>query len=212
MRGLIQKDFCLLLQRSRVLLVLIGVGVLMGFSTDGSFVIGYMTMLFAILTIGTISYDEFDNGYPFLLTLPITRKTYVIGKYIFCLLGDLIGWVISVVIFIGCTMAKGGLPLPVQIMESLAFIPVFLLITAIMLPMQLKFGAEKSRVMIAVFGGGVFALGYIGKSFLPANFEIPAFLLEMSDLTAMVIFLIFGLAALFISYLCSLHIMEHKEF
>lgn len=177
MRGLIQKDVCLLLQRSRVLLVLIGVGILMGFSTDGSFVIGYMTMLCAILTISTISYDEFDNGYPFLLTLPITRKTYVIGKYIFCLLGDLIGWVLSVLIFAGCTIVKGGLQLPVQIMESLAFIPVFLLITAIMLPLQLKFGAEKSRVMIAILGGGAFALGYIGKSFLPANFEIPAFLL-----------------------------------
>lgn len=212
MRGLMQKDVCLLLQRSRVLLVLIGVGILMGFSTDGSFVIGYMTMLCAILTIGTISYDEFDNGYPFLLTLPITRKTYVIGKYIFCLLGDLIGWALSVVIFAGCTIAKGSGLLAIQIMETVAFIPVFVIITAIMLPLQLKFGAEKSRVMIAILGGGAFALGYIGKRFLPANFELPAFLLEMSDLTAMVIFIIFGLAALLISYLCSLHIMEHKEF
>ena len=212
MRGLMQKDVCLLLQRSRVLLVLIGVGILMGFSTDGSFVIGYMTMLCAILTIGTISYDEFDNGYPFLLTLPITRKTYVIGKYIFCLLGDLIGWALSVVIFAGCTMAKGSGLFTIQIMETVAFIPVFVIITAIMLPLQLKFGAEKSRVMIAILGGGAFALGYIGKRFLPANFELPAFLLEMSDLTAMVIFIIFGLAALLISYLCSLHIMEHKEF
>lgn len=212
MRGLMQKDVCLLLQRSRVLLVLIGVGILMGFSTDGSFVIGYMTMLCAILTIGTISYDEFDNGYPFLLTLPITRKTYVIGKYVFCLLGDLIGWALSVVIFAGCTIAKGSGLLAIQIMETVAFIPVFVIITAIMLPLQLKFGAEKSRVMIAILGGGAFALGYIGKRFLPANFELPAFLLEMSDLTAMVIFIIFGLAALLISYLCSLHIMEHKEF
>ena len=165
MRGLMQKDVCLLLQRSRVLLVLIGVGILMGFSTDGSFVIGYMTMLCAILTIGTISYDEFDNGYPFLLTLPITRKTYVIGKYVFCLLGDLIGWALSVVIFAGCTIAKGSGLLAIQIMETVAFIPVFVIITAIMLPLQLKFGAEKSRVMIAILGGGAFALGYIGKSY-----------------------------------------------
>ena len=109
MRGLLQKDFCLLLQRSKVLLVMLGVGFLMGFSTEGtSFVIGYMTMLCAILAIGTISYDEFDNGYPFLLTLPITKKTYVYSKYVFCLLTNLVGWVISIVILMGCMGVKGS--------------------------------------------------------------------------------------------------------
>lgn len=74
MSGLMQKDICILLQRSRVLVVLIGVGAIMGFSTDGSFVIGFLTITCAILTVGTISYDEYDNGYPFLFTLPITKK------------------------------------------------------------------------------------------------------------------------------------------
>lgn len=95
MSGLIQKDMCLLLQRSKVLIVLIGIGAIMGFSTDGSFIIGFLTMTCAILTVGTISYDEFDNGYPFLFTLPITQKTYVTGKYVFCMLGGLIGWSVS---------------------------------------------------------------------------------------------------------------------
>ena len=84
MRGLLQKDLCLLVQRSRILLVMIGVGILMGFSADGSFVIGYLTMLCAILAISTISYDEFDNGNAFLFTLPISRKSYVVEKYVFC--------------------------------------------------------------------------------------------------------------------------------
>ena len=81
MLGMMQKDLCLLLQRSRAMITIVGVGILIGFSTDGSFMTGYLSMISAILAIGTISYDEFDNGYPFLMTLPITRKGYVLAKY-----------------------------------------------------------------------------------------------------------------------------------
>lgn len=212
MSGLLQKDFCILMQRSRVLVILIGVGILMGFSTDGSFVIGYLTMLCAILTVSTISYDEFDNGYPFLFTLPITKKTYVTGKFLFCLVGGLAGWAISVLIYIGCMTAKGAGFAAEQWMEALSFIPVFGLLIAIMLPMQLKFGAEKSRLVIAAVAGGIFAIGYIGKQFLPKHLKMPAFLADISDMAALAILAGISLAALIISYLSSLHIMEKKEY
>lgn len=212
MRGLLQKDLCLLMQRSRVVLVMLGVGLIMGFSTDGSFVIGYMTMLCAILAISTISYDEFDNGYPFLLTLPITKKIYVYSKFLFCLLADLAGWVISILIYVGCMIARGN-PVTVDaLLETLAFIPVFVLLTAIMLPLQLKFGAEKSRMVIALIGGGCFVLGYLGSRFMPEGLEIPGFFLQMSDFAILLLLILVSLGALLISYLCSLHIMEHKEY
>lgn len=212
MGGLLQKDICLLFQRSRVLLILIGVGILMGFSTDGSFVIGYLTMLCAILTISTISYDEYDNGYPFLFTLPITKKIYVLSKYLFCLFGGMAGWAISVVIYVGCRIVKGDSFLSDQWMEALCFIPVFGLIIAIMLPMQLKFGAEKSRLVIAAIAGGAFALGYVGKQFLPAHLKVPAFLSEISEATGMEVLVGISLAAIIVSYLSSVHIMEKKEY
>lgn len=214
MRGLLQKDFCLLLQRSRVLLVMIGVGILMCFSTDGSssFVIGYLTTLCAIVAISTISYDEFDNGYPFLLTLPITKKTYVYSKFVFCLLADMVGWGISILIYMGCMIVRGNLLTPDALLETLAFIPVFVLLTSIMLPLQLKFGAEKSRVVIALIGGGIFVLGYFGSKFMPKGPKIPEFLLKMNDLVILLLLILISLSALLISYLCSLHIMEHKEY
>lgn len=213
MRGLLQKDFCLLLQRSKVLLVMLGVGFLMGFSTEGtSFVIGYMTMLCAILAIGTISYDEFDNGYPFLLTLPITKKTYVYSKYVFCLLTNLVGWVISIVILMGCMIVKGSSVTPDAWLESLVFLPVVFLMIAIMLPLQLKFGAEKNRIVIALLGGGIFVIGYFGSRLMPEGLQVPAFILEMQDSTMLLLLSVVSLAALVISYLCSLHVMEHKEY
>lgn len=212
MGGLMQKDLCLLLQRSRVLVILIGIAAIMGSSTDGSFVIGFLTLTCAILTVGTISYDEFDNGYPFLFTLPITKKTYVIGKYIFCILGGLIGWCVSVVIFSCCTLIKGGSFSASDILDTAAFIPVLGLIVALMLPIQLKFGAEKARIAIIVIGGGIWAIGSLLMNSLPDDFQLPVSLSNLDSQTVMILLIGFCLAALAVSYLISLHIMEKKEF
>lgn len=209
MFGLMRKDLCLLLQRSRALIVMVGVGILIGFSTDGGFMIGYLTMISAILTIGTISYDEFDNGYPFLLTLPVTRRSYVTAKYLFCLLGDLVGWAAASVIYAGCCLAKGEGFGPEQLTESLAFLPVAALMTAVMLPLQLKYGAEKSRLALAILFGGILALGYVGTKLFPG---LSGSLSGVSDAAFGGALVGACIAALAVSTLCSLGIMEKKEF
>lgn len=211
MLGMMRKDLCLLLQRSRAILMMAGVGIIIGFSTDGSFMIGYLTMISAILTIGTISYDEFDNGYPFLLTLPVTRRSYVTAKYIFCFLGDLVGWAAASVIYAGCCLAKGaGLGME-QLAAALVFLPVVGLMSAVMLPLQLKYGAEKSRLALAVLFGGIGVLGALGMKLFPglpntlrAFPEISGAALGAAALGAVV-------AAVALSYWISLGIMEKKE-
>ncbi|MDD6042358.1 MAG: ABC-2 transporter permease [Eubacteriaceae bacterium] len=212
MRGLIQKDLCLVLQRSRVLVVIIGIGALMGMSTDGSFVIGFLTMICAILTVGTISYDEFDNGYPFIMTLPITRKTYVDSKYVFCLMGGLVGWIISLVIYFICMIVKGNTITISSIAETAAFIPVLVLLIALLLPMQLKYGAEKSRVVIIAVGGTAWALGYFVLSNLPNSMKPEAFFTGLSDTVITVALVVICIILLAVSYFASLHIMEKKEY
>ena len=211
MLGMMRKDLCLLLQRSRAMLMMAGVGIIIGFSTDGSFMIGYLTMISAILTIGTISYDEFDNGYPFLLTLPVTRRSYVTAKYIFCFLGDLVGWAAASVIYAGCCLAKGaGLGME-QLAAALVFLPVVGLMSAVMLPLQLKYGAEKSRLALAVLFGGIGVLGALGMKLFPglpntlrAFPEISGAALGAAALGAVVV-------AVALSYWISLGIMEKKE-
>lgn len=211
MLGLMRKDLCLLLQRSRALVIMVGVGVIIGFSTDGGFLMGYLTMISAILSIGTISYDEFDNGYPFLLTLPVTRKNYVTAKYLFCLASNLAGWAAASVIFAGCCLVKGEGFRMEQLTEALAFLPVAGLMTAVMLPLQLKYGAEKSRLALAVLFGGIGVLGALGMKLFPglpntlrAFPEISGAALGAAALGAVV-------AAVALSYWISLGIMEKKE-
>ena len=66
MKGLVIKDLRLAIQRRQTLLIYLILSVIMGMSLDAGFVIAYMTMLMGIIASGTISYDEYDNGFPFL--------------------------------------------------------------------------------------------------------------------------------------------------
>ena len=91
MRGLLEKDFRLIAQRKQTLLMYAAIALMMAMTMDSTYIIGYTVSLCVLLAVGTVSYDEFDNGFLFLMTLPVDRKTYVDEKYLFCILLDLAG-------------------------------------------------------------------------------------------------------------------------
>lgn len=88
MKGLLVKDLKLVKNQGKILILLaIAMGAVFGImDANPSFVVSYMTIFFTIFTISTISYDEYDNGFAFLLTLPATRQQYVHEKYLFSLI------------------------------------------------------------------------------------------------------------------------------
>ena len=111
MLGLIEKDLRLTLARKQTLIIFFIMALVMGLSMNGSFIIGYLTMLATIIAVGTISYDEFDNGFAFLMTLPFDRRTYVREKYLFSLI--MAGFVLAQVLLpllplyaIGCLLSS----------------------------------------------------------------------------------------------------------
>ena len=63
--------------------------------SDPTFSITYTTLMFAILTMTTMSYDDFENGLCYLLTLPVSRREYVTEKYVFGLLSSFCGCIRS---------------------------------------------------------------------------------------------------------------------
>ena len=212
MSGLLQKDICILKQRSQGIALILVIGIIMALSSEGTFVIGYLTMLSAILTISTVSYDEFDNGFEFLLTLPFTKKQYVIEKYLFCLLGCILGCAVSAVICAVGMIAKGKVFSFNIIEEAVIFIPIFVIMLSVMLPVQLKYGAEKSRLIVGGFLGAAFVIGYMVKNLIPKNMQFIKIISEISETTVTCTIIIVSLIAVFVSYICSIHIMEKKEF
>lgn len=162
MTGLLLKDSYLILQRKQTLFLLLAISLLMGYTIDGAFIVGYVTFLSLILSIGTISYDEADNSLLFLMTLPFERRTYVLSKYVLSWIVCGIAWVISLFLLFLMNTIKG---LPLDFVENITGCLVVLVFVVVgldmMIPIQLKFGAEKSRTVITMIGGVVMAVSIL---------------------------------------------------
>ena len=84
MKGLLIKDYKLLMLQKKTFLLILLIAICMNFAMQDNpgFIIGYLTFFAALMANTTLSYDEYGNGVLFLLTLPVTGKTYVRSKYV----------------------------------------------------------------------------------------------------------------------------------
>ena len=216
MLGLLVKDLRIALTRKFALLIILVIALIMGTSMEGPFIIGYVTMIALMLAVGTIIYDEMDNGYDFMMTMPLTRKTYVREKYLFCLLSALVAWLVGAILTCAAYIIRQNASALLEVIPiSLVLIPVLFILPAVMIPLQLKLGAERSRIATYIIFGFIAGLIFMGKklldeSDLPAKIE-PA-LNSFSPVAVVVAITAFGLLVAFISYLCSVRIMMKKEF
>ena len=63
MKTLLVKDYRILMTQKKSFFILLLVGVIMVISTfEIDFLTGYMMMMAMILSLGTVNYDELDNG------------------------------------------------------------------------------------------------------------------------------------------------------
>lgn len=217
MKGLLIKDFKLLKGQKNFFMAIMAISIIMIITSPGtSFPIGFLGLVGSLFSLSSISYDEFDNGNAFLFSLPITRKDYVLEKYIFGLISGmtslLLGTVISLVA-IGIT--KTGSFNEIFITAGSLF-PTILLILSIMLPFILKFGGEKGSIAIIGVMGFIFVIGlllikateFMGIDLYALLKKLPQFEPQMYVL----LFLLLSVIVLTISYLISLAIMKKKEF
>lgn len=217
MLGLLEKDLRLTLTRKQTLLIFVVAALVMGMTMDGSFLVGYLTMLATITAIGTISYDEFDNGMAFLMTLPTGRKTYVLEKYLFSLLLAAAAWCVGLILYaVMSAVRHSAIALGDELPMLLAILPVLYLSAAVMIPLQLKYGSEKSRIVLFILFGVAAAL-FVGlkNGFGGAVPSPDGLIMALSGLSpAAVLLSLTAVCVLLtvVSYLCSVRIMEKKEF
>lgn len=215
MRGLFEKDFRLLSQNRQTLVLFLMMAGFLGLTQNGTFVLGYLSFTFSILLTSTISYDEMDQGFEFLMTLPVTPKTYVKEKYGFCTVGVIFSVVLSGIIYLIVKGIHGEqILLGEELLTVLIFVPIVWCVIAIMVPIQLKFGAEKGRIAILmVYGGSAFLLYFVLKWIGEENVKLMTNFLNQWKPEALVLggFLLSGLVVM-ISYGISRRIMERKEY
>lgn len=217
MAGLMEKDFRILLQRKQAFLVFLVIAVLLSVTQGGAGVVGYLPFISAMLAVSTISYDEFDNGYPFLFTLPITRKSYVAEKYIFCFFTVFCSWIFSVILYVVIDKLQGGeTPVSEMLFVSILLLLIAIVLMDVMVAVQLKYGSERSRVVIiAIFGICFLAIYALAKLLEKAGVETAAVFGYMERISAtgiVLLLLAVGIVATFISVLFSIAVMEKKTF
>lgn len=217
MKGLLVKDFRLMKgQKNFLVLLFIMIAFVFISGMDASFFMGYLPFLFMIAAMSTITYDEFDNGMAFLMVLPISRKLYVQEKYLFGGLLGFTGLASAFVLFLISEINKGSsMTFTQYVLLFLCFLAFVILFLCLMIPIQLKFGSEKGRIVLFIIFFGI-----IGIVFLVSKItdKIPAQVMEVfRGIQKLPFGILAALAvgiyilALFISLKISLGIMEKKE-
>lgn len=221
MKGLFIKDLCLFREMRKVLVIVL---VLMCYylffgSEFNSVLISYIVIMWSIMVCNAISYDEADNGMAFLMTLPAGRSDYVYEKYVFGMFGCITGCVGASALSVLSLFIRNAEINWNEIVFALgASLIIAILMISVMIPLILKFGAEKGRIVIvlSVLICAMFVYG-IKKG---ADF----FQIDWSDMLNRVSFLLknpiwlavvlggFTVLVFVISIGASLLIMKKKEF
>ncbi len=217
MKGLLVKDFRLLRQRTRFVVLLLVAALCLGMTRqDSTLVISYLTLVMALFSASSISYDEYDNCYCFLLTLPIDRRTYAREKYLFGMILGISAWLVGSLIHCMAVVSQGQpAHLYEDFMEALMYIPVFVAVLSLILPVQLKYGAERGRMALVVIMGilavVIMAMNQIVKTTgLPVG-RLLSLLTGMGDRAFLLLCFAIAAAAAGISCRISVRIMEKKE-
>lgn len=217
MKGLLIKDLKLVLNRKQSLLVLLGVCAMIAFTAEGSFIVAYAAGLTGIMGLSTYAYDEHDNGFPFLFSLPVDVKTYVKEKLLFCILTDLAGLAIGTGLFLIACAARGNMD---AFREDLAYLLLYLPATLLLifstLLNQMIFGIERSRIVTLVLYGLLFvgSAVVVKVAGLAGGGQAAP---QMPEWTTHVFFLA-SIAVAFVAVLCAgmyficLRVMKNKEY
>lgn len=174
-----------------------------------AFVASYSGILSSSLIVSTMSYDSYEGGLGYLMTLPITRRQYVQSKYLLSFIISFSFLTVAMVTGIGARFIIDGRVSYLDFGDALvSMLVVDTLMTTVNIPSILKWGAEKGRLMVfaavAVCVAAVYILFSVG-------FELPDFLKNVNLFAGVAGVLVISAALRLISYSVSVRIMEGKE-
>lgn len=216
MRGLLVKEIELMKQQKQFFILVVVMGIILNLTGSGSvsFATGYFTIITAIFVITTMSYDEFDNGFVFLMTLPITRKQYVAEKYLLGTGLTIVAWAIATVLALICKFAANrGESVSEIMIGGVATIPVALLMLAMFIPLGIYFGVEKGRYIAIVLWIIIIAVVYaLVKTMGFSEETVSAWLNGLNWGIAFAVAALITVIGYLGSFWISARFMEKKEF
>lgn len=163
MKALFIKDIRIVLKQQRVLIcAFFAVITILAFATDNSmYAVAFVLFLVPTMMLTTISYDTFENGMSYIMSLPVSVKDYVAEKYILTVASSLIFNImatilINVVLSIG--KGVGIMPLELIVNAMLAQFMVLIYISLV-LPVDIRFGTDKGMIIVVLMAVVIGAAG-----------------------------------------------------
>lgn len=219
MKGLLIKDFQLLKRQGLALVVMLLCSVYFMINGKAEFGITYICAMGALLSMTTISYDEYEEGLQFLFTLPVRRSDYVWEKYLFAGISLCISLGISVIVGMVVAMNRSGKIIWSDLLgSSIGGITAGVVLVAIAAPVFLKCGAEKGRIVLAMVIVVVIACFMAGAELIDGT----RFIQDLKQMFAWIdglgtvgtfgIFVIVWIVIVGVSAVISMRVMKKREF
>ena len=213
MRVLLAKDIRLFRSMKNVVLIyvaMIAVSIIFGQKEMGVMLINLCVVMFTYLSMSTMSYDDFDRGMEFILTLPTTKKIYAIEKYVLALST----LVVMSIVGTGLLVAL-GIEFNTAILDIAPMAAIAIVLVSINLPLTLKFGSEKTKILtLILFIGFGSLVGTLGTSNLNEilNSDLVKKIMSLGKLQLGIGVGLIVVVILIISCCISIKISENKEY
>ena len=148
MIGLIYKDLMVMRKTLALYMVIFVVYGYMGIAYDqGGLMFAMVLVLSAILPVSSIAYDERCKWDKIANTAPLSRKEIVMAKYLFAILLTVFSVAVCFVIY----LFDSRMPMTEKLIMCYMLTMGGMLYQALLLPVNIKFGAEKGRnIMLAI--------------------------------------------------------------
>lgn len=218
MKGLLIKDFQLLKSQKYSYIPGLAIGVIfIFFGSNVTFAATYLSLILSTIAYSTINLDQYGNGMGYLMTLPVSRSSYVREKYLLDILVTLLSVIVAGLSTVAAAFIKHTAFQSDELTAALlTALVTSVLIQSVMIPVLLKFGAEKSRIALVVILGAGYLIGFGGIFLIKKfNMDVPQIIRRISaaSVTVLVGCLFAAMAAVIgISFLISLRVMKKKEF
>lgn len=208
MRGLLLKDYYMLMSYFKTYLLIVGVMVIVVMFSSSStpiFII-YPIIMANMLPISLFNYDEMSHFDKYYQTMPISKAQYVSGKYLVSLIFQLLTIFVFAVAF-GISFVMDSKFEMNKLLSLISFM-MFLVgvLPSILLPFVFKFGSEKGRMfylLITAIVAGIAAYFVNQDSMISLNFG--------GDLPGLALMLVMMVAIYFVSWLISVKVYSKKE-
>ena len=205
MIGLLVKDLLNLKQNLKTYLIMLIFYIILSITSKNPSMFGGMvTLVSAMMPITAMSFDERSKWDGYALTMPLSRKSLVLNKYLLCFIFVLTAFVLTALFNSFFT----EMSLEENILTNFGVLSVGILYMSVILPILFKWGVEKGRILMMLV-----LVAPVGIMLLLINSGIAIPELNETIIKTGFYFLIaISLIVFVISYFISLSIYKKKEF